>query len=206
LEVAAMVVRMVAMQAILTMVDNIVPTSKLSPYMKQWWTPELGTQDKNVKKLARTAYTKRQQCAHPIHAQLKEACNRLSTDIQKAKEEHWIKYLEDIETSNVWDVHKDLVNELSDLFISRIPNLRTNHMIPTPSQQTNQEKSELLYKTFFEPATHQPFTTPPKEYPEPKCTFTNIHKCASATSNKPPSPIQSARTQQSMQYHVHKMC
>jgi exonuclease III len=88
-------------QAILTMVDNIVPASKLSPYMKQWWTPELGTQNKNVKKLARTAYTKRQQCAHPIHAQLKEARNCLSTDIQKAKEEHWIEYLEDIETSNV---------------------------------------------------------------------------------------------------------
>ena len=79
-----------------------------------------------------------------------------------------------MECNNVWDVHKYLVNEPSDSFVSRIPNLRTNATNPPPSNQTNQQKSELLYKTFFKPASDQTFDTPPGGYPKPVCGFTNI--------------------------------
>ena len=108
---------------ILSSIDAHVPACKPSPYAKRWWTPELDEQNASIKRLASSAYAKRQQRAHPIHAQLKEARNRLATNIQLAKEEHWIEYLENIESNNLWDIHKYLVNEPSDSFVSHIPNL-----------------------------------------------------------------------------------
>jgi hypothetical protein len=60
-------------QAILTTIENVVPTSKPSPYTKRWWIPDLDVQNKVIRKLAHTMYAKRQQHSHPIHTQLKTA-------------------------------------------------------------------------------------------------------------------------------------
>ena len=73
--------------------------------------------------------------------ELKNACNTLSTNIKKAKEEHWLNYLENMEGTDIWNVHKYLVSEPSDSFISRIPSLYTNNVSPPPNKQSNQEKS-----------------------------------------------------------------
>ena len=117
---------------ILNSVEACIPTSKPSLFTKRWWTPELDEKIKRVRNLTRTAYAKRQQHSHPIHEQVKNARNELATDIQKAKEDHWLEYLENIDGSNIWNVHKYLISEPSDQFISRIPSLRTNAALPPP--------------------------------------------------------------------------
>ena len=143
--------------AILSSIDTHVPACKPSPYAKRWWTPELDEQNASVKHLANTAYAKRQQCAHRIHVQLKEAHNRLATNIQITKEQHWIEYLENVESNNLWDVHKYLVNEPSDSFVSRIPNLRTNTNNPPPPA-TKQIKKKA--SSYTKPSSNLPLTNP----------------------------------------------
>ena len=158
--------------AILSSIDTHIPACKPSPYAKRWWTLELDEQNASVKHLANTAYTKRQQCTHPIHAQLKEAHNHLTTNIQLT-EEHWIEYLENVEATtygmytSIWSTNPQTLSFRTSQTYELTP-------ITPSSDQTNQEKSELLYKAFFKPTSNQPFETPTDGYPDPVCTFTNI--------------------------------
>ena len=155
-------------------IEMHVPVSKPLPYSKRWWTPELDEQISRVKFLSRTAYAKQQQRTHPIHTELKTARNALTSNIQKAKEDHWEEYLENIDCGNVWDVHKYLTSEPSDQFLPRTPSLRTNASSPPPSNQTNQQKHELLYKTFFKTPSGRPPNDNDDTYPDPVCMFNNI--------------------------------
>jgi hypothetical protein len=94
--------------------------------------------------------------------------------MEKAKEEHWNKYLENVELTNLWQAHKYLVDEPTDHFVSRIPNLRKSSDHPHIEEQSNQEKSERLYKTFFKPRPDNTSEYNENLYPKPVSAFSHI--------------------------------
>lgn len=155
--------------AIQSTVDACVPLCKPSPFSKRWWAAELDELNANVKRLSQKANKKRQQPSHPVHAELKNARNTLSTDIRKAKEEHWIEHLESVEGANAWSAYKYLISEPSDFYISRIPSLRANNTSPPPANRQTKTKAECYTKPFSRP-----------------------HQTDARTSKQPPTPTQSA--------------
>lgn len=133
--------------AILTAIEKKVPMSKPSPHAKRWWSPELNSANRALKKLARKAKKKHQIPDHPIHEEHRRARNDLPEMQKKTKEEHWKEYLESVDEGNIWDVHDFLTNSPTDRMRSRIPTLQERPNA-RPAED-NAEKSELLYKTFF---------------------------------------------------------
>ena len=71
----------------------------------------------------------------------------------------------------MWQAH---VDEPSDHYVSHIPNLRKSNDHPHAKEQTNQEKSEMLYKMFFKPRPELATEYNMNQYPDPVSTFSTI--------------------------------
>lgn len=88
--------------------DIYIPKVKVSPYMRHWWSKELETARAEVAKLARQAYTegKKGCISHTVHEVHRKAHNLCSEMIKLAKKEHFIEWLERVDPSTIWDLHK----------------------------------------------------------------------------------------------------
>jgi hypothetical protein len=89
------------LEAIITTIEEKVPLSKPSPYAKRWWSAELDVANKNLKKIAYQAKARRRYRGDPIHEEHRKARNAFAKSVEKAKEEHWNEYLENVELTNL---------------------------------------------------------------------------------------------------------
>jgi hypothetical protein len=108
---------------------------------------------KKVKeKLARKSYKQRAADGDPIHEAFQQVRNQHSQTICKTKLDHWSEWLESLDDEGVWSVNQLVMGPASDGGRSRVPTLQVKDPITKAVVQeadTNKEKGELLYQTFF---------------------------------------------------------
>jgi hypothetical protein len=66
----------VLMEVIQDTIREQVPVARITSKTKRWWTKELTQLRRIVGKLGRQAYKRRDNLAHPIHQEHKEAVKR----------------------------------------------------------------------------------------------------------------------------------
>jgi len=120
------------------------------------------------------SYRFRAQPLHPVHEEARKAANEYTTRISEAKKKHWEEWLEDVNVDNVWTAHKYVGGAPTDGGNTRIPTLKTQANGRPQELDNNEEKSKLLYETFFPPPPADPHADLPTDYPEPVCEFTPI--------------------------------
>jgi len=160
--------------AIQSTTDQHVPETKTTPYTKWWWSPELAQMRKQKHCLKARSYRFRAQLLHPVHEEARKAANEYATRISEAKKKHWEEWLEDVNIDNVWTAHKYAGGAPTDGGNTRIPTLKTQANGRPQELDDNEEKSKLLYETFFPPPPADPRADLPTDYPEPVCEFTPI--------------------------------
>jgi hypothetical protein len=148
-------------------IRTTVPVSRPCPHSKRWWSKELSDLKKRKNKLSGISYKYRAVPDHPSHEQHKAACNHYGDAIVKAKEQHWVDFLEEAEERDLWIANKYISNLPGDRSKSRIPTLKVespgNHVTVVTS---NEGKAELLSKQFFPPAPT--VSTVPDNYAYPQ--------------------------------------
>jgi len=93
---------------------------------------------------------------------------------RKQKKKHWEEWLEDVNVDNVWTAHKYAGGAPTDGGNTRIPTLKTQADSHPKELDNNEEKSKLLYETFFPPPPADPRADLPADYLEPVCEFAPI--------------------------------
>jgi len=89
---------------------------------------------------------------HPCHNELKMVKNAYTDEIKKAKQQHWLNWLENIEGNNLWTANRYISSEPRDGGKTRIPMLMMKKADGTIDEAaTNNEKSIMIAKSFFSP-------------------------------------------------------
>jgi len=88
-------------QVIKDAIEDKIPKTKPSPYMKHWWSNELTSRCKEVCKLAHQAYRRRAHPQDPIHQAHKAIRNMYSAMIECAKKAHWDGFLANLDDRKV---------------------------------------------------------------------------------------------------------
>ena len=78
---------------------------------------------KQKEKLARKSYRKRAEAENPIHEEFRQARNLYSEAIWKAKDEHWVEWLENLDEGGIWAANCMTSGAATDGGRSRIPTL-----------------------------------------------------------------------------------
>ncbi|KZP08051.1 hypothetical protein FIBSPDRAFT_914354 [Athelia psychrophila] len=96
--------------------DKFVPKVKISPYMRRWWSAELGEARKAKAKLSRKAYEQASRgiLSHPIHEEHRVMRNAYSQMIKVAKKEFFLEFLERVDAKSIWNLHKFVSMPASD--------------------------------------------------------------------------------------------
>lgn len=153
-----------------------VPLIKHSDFKRRWWTPELTHARNEKKKLGRKSYDKRHLPFHPIHATFKRARNDYSQMIRDQKEKHWRTFLGNLDETTIWTANRYATNEPTDGGRTRMPKLETLREDGTTQEhETNDEKAQVLYSTFFKPEPPDDALEIPANYRYPKPRFKFQH-------------------------------
>ncbi|KIK97459.1 hypothetical protein PAXRUDRAFT_136260, partial [Paxillus rubicundulus Ve08.2h10] len=92
---------------------------------------------------------------HPSHEAHWQKRNKYSETIQKTKNDHWVEWLENMNSEEIWIANKYLNADFMDGGPSRI---HTLHIMQSGRElaqvRTNKEKGEALTKAFFPPSTN----------------------------------------------------
>lgn len=129
-----------------------VPVTKPSPYSKRWWSKDLAKQRKDVQKLARKSYKLRSSERHPIHEQWRKARNIYGESIRRVKQEFWEQFLKEADERTIWTVNRFVRADPTDGGKTRVPPLRRETTDASDRSSANEEKSRILYETFFPPS------------------------------------------------------
>jgi ribonuclease HI len=162
--------------AITDTANEQVPTTKPSPFMKRWWSLTLTKLRAETRRAGRQAYKHRTSRAHESHAKYKAARNKYAEAIEKSKKEHWEDFLEHVNQKTVWSAHKYASADPSDGGRTRIPKLTCKHSSGEEwAAESNEEKADMLFKTFFPETATNPDETPSDEsYPPPAFDYEEI--------------------------------
>ena len=162
-------------EAIQEVLEVEVPASKPCPYTKRWWTKELTELKQEQQRLSKLSYRFRGIPNHPVHADYKNAANKLNNRIDETKREHWTDWLENASSQDIYTANKYVNSDPSDYSSARIPPLKTRNESQQDSLATeNMAKAEALAETFFPPPPRK-CIIPDMAYPRPlkaKGTFT----------------------------------
>ncbi|OJA13662.1 hypothetical protein AZE42_13373 [Rhizopogon vesiculosus] len=108
---------------------------------------------------------------HPCHDELKIAKNAYADAISKAKQQHWLNWLEEIEGNDLWTANRYISSEPRDGGKMRILTLTMKNADGTINEAaTNNEKSTMIAKSFFPPPPVINSVPPNVEYPAPIAT------------------------------------
>jgi hypothetical protein len=144
--------------AIQDAIEAAIPLSKAVPHSRRWWNKELSDLKKKKNRLNNLSYIYRAIADHPSHEEHRQISEEYGNEIKKAKTQHWIDYLEDLDDDLIWSANRYLSNPATDGGKSRIPSLETLDADGTTRRaETNEDKSCALAKAFFppKPATSQ---------------------------------------------------
>ena len=138
-------------KAIKATIDSQVPTSEISPKAKRWWTKELSSLRRSANKLGRIAHKFRSNPKHSIHTEAEAAKKQYAHELERSKRQHWRDWLEKATDPDIWTAHRYVSAASEDGNNTRIPTLRVLEGESETTASTNEEKSNLLVKTFFPP-------------------------------------------------------
>ena len=136
-------------KAIQATIEDCVPTTTICALSKRWWTKELTQMRRNMNKLGRVSYKRKDDLAHPVHAEHKEAERLYDRTLERTKKQHWRDWLERAEDPDFWTVHKYTSQPSTDGAKARIPALKFRRNGEEVLASTNQEKSQALAHSFF---------------------------------------------------------
>jgi hypothetical protein len=100
--------------AIQATINELVPTSDITPKSKHWWTKELTLLHKKDNKLGRQLYQRKLEPEHAIHEEHKVAAKRYGNTLEHTKKQHWLNWLEKAEDPNIWTAHQLISSAASD--------------------------------------------------------------------------------------------
>lgn len=156
-------------------IDEIIPKTKPSPHAKRWWTREISQLIAQKHELSHISYKFRAVIDHPSHEEHRKIRNRVSETIHKAKKEHWEQFLEEATQREMWIANKYVSNPSTDGGKTRIPVLQVKNADGTTHEAiSNDDKSEILARTFFPPPPPTSSVPEDFEYPDPAAPFTPI--------------------------------
>ena len=92
--------------AISEMIEELVPNSRPSPYVKQWWSLQLMHVRVETRCLGRRSYTRRGDSVDAAHEAYRVARNRYAEAIEESKKDHWKDFLASIDQKTVWMAHR----------------------------------------------------------------------------------------------------
>ena len=153
-------------QIISNVINEKVPISKPSPYAKCWWTKELTNLKKEKNQLSNLLYRLRGIPNAPIHTSHREAASCFSNKIKESKKKHWLNWLEEADSRDIYNANMYITNTPTNYSNARIPMLQSS--MPDGSKvlaSENSEKAKTLIKKFFPPPPINP-CTPVSAYPE----------------------------------------
>jgi len=131
-------------------IRTTVPLNKPCPHTKRWWNEDLNKLKKKKNKLSNLSSKFRAVLDHPSHEELRLTRNKYGEAITKAKEAHWIDFLEEASERELWIANKYISNPVNNGGKTRIPALKvTNSSGQIVSVETNEGKSEVLANSFF---------------------------------------------------------
>ena len=160
--------------AIQSAADQCVPKTRPSPFTKRWWTKELSELRRQKKKLRAKSYRLRAQRYHPVHEQATKASDEYAKSLEATKRKHWDDWLEEVDANNIWTAHRYAGASPTDGGVARIPTLKRLVGDQVTEIDTNEEKSKLLYETFFPRSCNRTNAEASPDYPDPVCEFSPI--------------------------------
>ena len=150
-----------------TIEENVIK-SKPRPDAKRWWNGDLKKMKKDLNRLRANSYKFCALADHPSHAEFRTKSTQYRDAIVQAKRQHWADYLEDMTASDIWMANRFIREPVGDDGCPRISALRTiddegaERLI-----KDNDEKANVLAKTFFPPPPPPPQEQEEHEYLEP---------------------------------------
>ena len=112
--------------------------------------------------------------SNPIHETYRQKRNVYTELIKKSKKDYWLQWIEEADSTNIWKVHKVVVEPSTDGGRTRVPVLKEEVGGRVHERVSNDDKSRALHKTFFPPPPTQVANYSNETYPEPVCRFVNI--------------------------------
>jgi len=129
--------------------DLKVLTTKLCLKTKRWWTKELTMLHREANKLGWLSYKNRDKPFHYMHAAHTDTDKNYHRMLQSTKMHHWRDWLEKAEDPDIWTVNKILAAPATDGGTTRIPVLKYTINGAELTASTNEEKGQVLAKSFF---------------------------------------------------------
>jgi hypothetical protein len=156
---------------------QVVPTTKVCPFLKRWWTKELKELRKHFRKTGRKSSKHRNTPEHTVHAEFKVVCKQYDKAIKFSKWHHWQDWLERATELDIWTANKYITAPTSDRGKTRILALKQQIGELEVTASTNQSKSKMLARVFLpsKPAMAANHSIT-QEYPEPICGTHKITK------------------------------
>ena len=156
-------------------VKSEVPETRPHPHSKRWWTKDLTKLRKELKMLSKASHSFRAVQGHPSHRLRKEKAAAYDKTIRKTKKEHWVSWLEDASSNDLWIANRYITNPAGDGGRSHIPTLKTSDAEGNVSlAASNEDKSEVFASTLFPPPPQRSTVPPGFNYPEPAAAWSEI--------------------------------
>ena len=130
-------------------IAEVVPLAKIGPHAKRWWSKELTELRQEMMQSRRKASKVRHEPKNPQWELFKEARRKLGSEIEKAKRNHWRDWLEKSSDPDLWTAHRYVTAPTGDGGKTRIPDLEVTTKSGENKASNNEEKSQMLAKTFF---------------------------------------------------------
>ena len=137
--------------AIQETIDEEVPRNEIGIKTKRWWTKELTKLRHEANRKGRRASKYSEWPEHYSHAERKVANKIFHNTLERTKRQHWRDWLEKSDDPDIWTAHKYTSSPAADGGKTRIPVLKATGNGQETCATTNEEKSNLLAKTFFPP-------------------------------------------------------
>ena len=136
--------------AIQVVIQQMVPTSKPSPYSHCWWNEDLSHLKRQMNCLGSESYRHRAVTDHLSHSLHRKTRNNYGLAIKKAKDQHWKAFLEELSSRDLWMAQQYATSPAGDGGKACIPTLQTvDSAGHARDLTTNEEKSTAFAKIFF---------------------------------------------------------
>lgn len=162
------------MKAIQTATQAAVPILKPSPFTSRWWNADLTERRRVLRAKGRQSTDKTNQPNHPSHEEYRRLRNEYGDALQKAKEDHWKDWLENVSEQSLWDANRLVTRPSTDGCRDRIPTLTDIQDGTELTCNTNTLKSKVLFSTFFPNENARPEVNRNANYPDEKFSFQQI--------------------------------
>ena len=156
-------------------ITDQVPKTCPHHHNKRWWTKDLTNLRNELKMLSKASHSFRAVPDHPSHRLCKEKVATYDKAIKKTKKEHWVNWLEEATSNDLWIANKYMLNPAGDRGKSHILTHKTKDSEGNKiSASSNEDKSEIFANALFPPPP--PCSAVPQgfNYPEPATTWTDI--------------------------------